>query len=146
MYFCRLFQVTWLTKTGFIYDRNNLSKVCASPFSPFFWIIMFMLIQIDVILRIILNSSAVTFHRLVLPHKLWLLKIWKSRKFSNCRTLKLVKHHVIESMATFLNVWLCITIFWVCVIVRYPSVYLCVQYDELVTGIGLFIYPVWFLS
>ncbi|KAG8652953.1 glutaminyl-peptide cyclotransferase [Manihot esculenta] len=23
----RLFQVTWLTKTGFIYDRNNLSKI-----------------------------------------------------------------------------------------------------------------------
>lgn len=32
MFFCRLFQVTWLTKTGFIYDRNNLSKVCALPF------------------------------------------------------------------------------------------------------------------
>lgn len=28
MYICRLFQVNWLTKTGFIYDRNNLSKVC----------------------------------------------------------------------------------------------------------------------
>ncbi|RVW41945.1 Glutaminyl-peptide cyclotransferase [Vitis vinifera] len=24
--FCRLFQVTWLKKTGFIYDRNDLSK------------------------------------------------------------------------------------------------------------------------
>ncbi|EPS59933.1 hypothetical protein M569_14871, partial [Genlisea aurea] len=23
----RLFQVTWLTKTGFIYDRSNLSRV-----------------------------------------------------------------------------------------------------------------------
>ncbi|XP_059445343.1 glutaminyl-peptide cyclotransferase isoform X2 [Corylus avellana] len=27
----RLFQVTWLENTGFIYDRNNLSKVCAPP-------------------------------------------------------------------------------------------------------------------
>lgn len=32
MHFCRLYQVTWLEKTGFIYDRNNLSKVCTSPF------------------------------------------------------------------------------------------------------------------
>ncbi|GJT98269.1 glutaminyl-peptide cyclotransferase-like protein [Tanacetum coccineum] len=29
----RLYQVTWLGKTGFIYDRYNLSKVCASPLS-----------------------------------------------------------------------------------------------------------------
>lgn len=31
MFFCRLFQVTWLTNYGFIYDRKNLSKVCAFP-------------------------------------------------------------------------------------------------------------------
>ncbi|XP_059639692.1 uncharacterized protein LOC132282079 [Cornus florida] len=29
----RLYQVTWLEKTGFIYDRYNLSKVCALTFS-----------------------------------------------------------------------------------------------------------------
>lgn len=27
--FCRLFQVAWRTRTGFIYDRHSLKKVCA---------------------------------------------------------------------------------------------------------------------
>ncbi|GAB2284350.1 hypothetical protein Dimus_018806 [Dionaea muscipula] len=27
----RLYQVTWLTKTGFVHERNNLSKVYTSP-------------------------------------------------------------------------------------------------------------------
>lgn len=31
VFLCRLFQVTWLTKTGFIYDRYNLSKVGTLP-------------------------------------------------------------------------------------------------------------------
>lgn len=33
MWFCRLYQLTWLTQMGFIYDIHNLSKVRASCFN-----------------------------------------------------------------------------------------------------------------
>jgi len=40
----RLFQVAWLTNTGFTYDLRNLSKVCSALIFLILWFISYLII------------------------------------------------------------------------------------------------------